>query len=52
MKSVLVVILLLTALTGEAAPLQVPPHHPYLALTPDDIARAKERVANFPWAKR
>ena len=28
------------------APLRIPPHHPYLALTPDDAARAKERVAS------
>ena len=34
------------------APLRVPPRHPYLALTPDDAARAKERVASLPWAKR
>jgi len=31
---------------------QFPAQHPYLALTPADSARAKERAAQFPWAKK
>jgi len=30
----------------------LPERHPYLALTRQDIARAKERAAKFPWAQR
>lgn len=32
--------------------LAFPAHHPYLALTPADLARARERAARFPWAQR
>jgi len=28
-----------------------PARHPYLAVTPEDVERAKERAARYPWAK-
>jgi len=52
-----------SAVAAEAAPppryvsavsldLHIPAAHPYLTLTPDDIARAKDRAARFPWARQ
>ncbi|HET7099999.1 MAG TPA: heparinase II/III family protein [Terriglobia bacterium] len=37
-----------------AAPLKVefPARHPYLALTPQEIARARKRAATLPWARK
>jgi hypothetical protein len=32
--------------------LRIPAQHPYLALAPEDIARAKQRAAQFPWAQQ
>ncbi len=31
--------------------LRLPDHHPYIAVTPEGLALAKERIARFPWAK-
>lgn len=37
-----------------SAPLKIhfPAEHPYMALTPQEIARAKKRAATLPWARR
>ena len=32
--------------------LRIPKTHPYLALTPQEIERAKDRVAHWDWAKQ
>lgn len=32
--------------------LRIPKEHPYLALTPADILRARDRANRFPWAKQ
>lgn len=32
--------------------LRIPKMHPYLALTPDDVERAKDRAARWDWAKQ
>lgn len=32
--------------------LRIPDRHPYLTLTPADVACARERAAKFPWAQR
>jgi hypothetical protein len=29
-----------------------PERHPYLALTPADVAQARDRVARYAWAKQ
>jgi hypothetical protein len=39
-------------MTAQSLAAQFPAQHPYLALTPADIARAKERAGQFPWARK
>ena len=51
MRALGFIVFLLTAVTMRAN-LNIPAQHPYLALTPQDIAQAKERVAQFGWAKQ
>ncbi len=34
------------------ATLNIPPRHPYLAITPGDIAKARQKAANHAWAKK
>ncbi|MCX6911353.1 MAG: heparinase II/III family protein [Verrucomicrobia bacterium] len=48
---VAVALLVLTVGAANSA-VTFPAQHPYLALTPQDIARARERVAQFGWAKQ
>jgi len=43
--------LLLATMAAHANP-NIPAQRPYLALSPAEIARAKERVAQFGWAKQ
>jgi hypothetical protein len=50
--TVRILIVTLSSSLASGAELSIPAQHPYLALTPDDIARAEGRIARFAWAKQ
>ncbi len=41
-----------SAADSPTSSIRIPDRHPYLAITRQDVARAKRLTAKFPWAKR
>jgi len=45
-------VLTLSPVLASSMSIRFPSRHPYLTLTPQEIAKARDRVARFPWAKQ